>query len=214
MGTTIKNNPYNSEIATEELIAEYNALRQEVIHNYGKQINMFVLSVTATGAILGYLWSASNHISSLAYLAPLAILTPCALIIISLRNANDRLNSYIRVFLETETHFLRFETVARKFPYPTSLGRRGYISVYQAMVLSQIALEATCLALMLYYGLTEGDLSVVVIAIGAVIAVFAIALCASYMIYSESRFSTSKLAVLWVEIKDAISADESAKPRE
>lgn len=214
MGAKTKDSPPQFKTTSEDLITEYTALRQEVIHNYGKQTNMFLLSVTATAAILGYLWSAPQQISPLAYLTPLAILIPCALIIVSLRNANNRLNSYIRVFLEKETHFLRFETFARKFPYPTSFGRYGYISVYQAMVLSQIVLGAICLALMLYYGLTERDLPIVIIAISAGIAVFAIALCASYMIYSELRFSTSRLTVLWEEVKRTTSTDESAKPLE
>ncbi len=208
MSIKSKHSRRNSETATEELIAEYTTLRQEVVHNYGKQTNMFLLSVTATVAVLGYVWSAPSQVSSLTYLVPLMILIPCALIIISLRNANDRLNSYIKVFLETEADFLRFETMASKFPYPTSFARQGYISVYQAMVLSQIALGVICLALMLYYGISERDPSPVVIIAATVVGVLSIVLCAFYMIYSELRFSTSRLTLLWERVRRTSYANE------
>lgn len=100
----------------EVILAEYEALRDEILHNDRLIVEVFTFSVIASGALIGYATSlfgsaTSNSLEYRAYfsLAPLIIIIPCSYLLVSLRIQIIRLGSYIRAFIESKLIDLQYE---------------------------------------------------------------------------------------------------------
>lgn len=101
----------NAVVANERsekcVLAEYNALRNEIIHLNGLVSSTLHISVLASLGAIGYLVQVEN-LSFLLFPVPFLILIPCLYTIISRFQAVMRVSGYIRVFLEEESG-LRYE---------------------------------------------------------------------------------------------------------
>lgn len=92
---------------TDSLLAEYNALREEVKTNSEITANIFTFSMTATAAILGY-----GFTSSLwpVFLAPLVLILPSLWYVSSQLTSTIRIAAYIKTFIEPQLQGLNWET--------------------------------------------------------------------------------------------------------
>jgi len=103
------------------LLAEYRALREEILHNDRLIIEVFTFSIISSGALIGYSTSlfSSTDSSSFQYapfiaLIPLIIIIPCTYLLTSLRLQIIRLGSYIRAYIETKLDDLNYEGAVAK----------------------------------------------------------------------------------------------------
>lgn len=88
-------------------LAEYQMLQDEIASNSSLVAQVFIFSVTATAALIGYGIEAGNW---LVFLAPFAVLLPSMWFIASQLEATVRIATYIRLFLEPDVEGLNWET--------------------------------------------------------------------------------------------------------
>jgi hypothetical protein len=83
------------------VLAEYNTLRDEIIHLNGLAFSIMQVSVLASLTVIGYFLQLES-LDPILFPIPFFIIFPALFIIISLQQAIYRISGYIRVFLEKE----------------------------------------------------------------------------------------------------------------
>jgi len=127
---------------------EYRSLAQEMIHNREKQAQAFIVGLLAAGALLGFAASSHGTLPPLTFLLPVTILVPVSLIIISLRNATDRIQAYIRVRFTASDTKLRYEECIPRFRWPARIV--VYLPIFKLMVCSNLTISLASTAAAIY----------------------------------------------------------------
>lgn len=169
---------------TDNIIAEYNQLYAEIGRNSQITQYVFLANVTATAILIGY---GLNTELGTIFLSPFAVIIPSLFFLASQLESTTRIASYIKVFLESDSKTLNWETKWMELRAKSLLPHRRKYTLSLSGIYGLLSISCIVLAVIYWehdfwilVAVTAPIVALVYLGISSLIRAFSIEFCKTY----------------------------------